>query len=145
MGLQYTRLLHEEAMWASFCSLPRESWSVCTCLSASYNYDCVGRLFWYACGWFCVPVLSPNIEGLACNRGHACIPRPDHGHTAASPNFSPPPPRRPPPSVVFERGFVVYLFTLQSHLWITVLVISGFGGLIQIPLFVNTATFPKLI
>lgn len=48
-------------------------------------------------------------------------------------------------SSVFDWSFVVYLFTLQSHLWITVLVISGFGGLIQIPLFVNIATSPKSI
>lgn len=48
-------------------------------------------------------------------------------------------------SVAFEGSFVAYLFTPQSHLWITVLAISGFAGLIQIPLFVNTATFPKLI
>lgn len=60
VGLQYTRLVREEATWASFCSLPRESSSVCMCLSASYNYDCVGRLFWYARGCFCLQVLSPN-------------------------------------------------------------------------------------
>lgn len=70
------------------------------------------------------------------------IPKQNPGFTAASPNF---PPTYPWPSVGFEASFMVYLFTLQSHLWITVLAISGFGGLMQIPLFVNSATFPKLI
>ncbi len=67
VGLQYTRLPHEEAMWAFFCSLPRErEWarervserereSVCR---PPYNYDCVGRLFWYACGCFCMQALT---------------------------------------------------------------------------------------
>lgn len=53
VGLQCTRLLLEEAMWAFFCSLPGENLCVyvyvCVCVCwPPYNYVCVGRLFWYA-------------------------------------------------------------------------------------------------
>lgn len=63
VGLQYTRLPHEEALWAFFCFLPREKVYVnvrvwmCVC-QPPYNYDCVGRLFWYASGCFSMQALT---------------------------------------------------------------------------------------
>lgn len=61
VGLQYTRLPQEEAMWAFFCSLPRES--VCLCVGLP-----IIMIVWEDCfGMLAVVSLckcSPNIKGL---------------------------------------------------------------------------------
>lgn len=59
VGLQYTRLPHEEAMWAFFCFLPGERESVCVCVGLP-----VIMMVWYARSSFCMQALSPNIKGL---------------------------------------------------------------------------------
>lgn len=64
MGLQYTRWLHGKAAWACFCSSPGERRRASVCLCVSYNYDCVGGLFWYASACFSTQVLSPDVKGL---------------------------------------------------------------------------------
>lgn len=152
--------MRREPTWASFCSLPREKEraGVCVCESvclwASYNYDCVGRLFWYARGCFCVRVLSPphRRPGLSPVRvREALLPSQTQiwDFPAGSPNLPPSSPTTtsPPPPPVAVSGCVqgelggVPIHT-PSHRWISVRVISGFGGLIQIPLFVNTANIP---
>lgn len=114
------------------------------CLSASYNYDCVGRLFWCARGCFCAQALSPNGGPgllLVHVRKWRAFPNQMGDFVAGAPNF----PCRW--RSVRGRGgsFSGVPIHTPSHLWITVLVTSGFGGLIQIRLFVNTATSPKLI
>lgn len=104
-----------------------------------------GRPFVPAAALECAPVCRPPIitivwEGLsACKRSHPA-PRTWSVTSRALPDRIPD--LQP---CLLTSGGGAYLFTLQSHRWITVLVISGFGGLIQIPLFVNTATFPTLI
>lgn len=58
VGLQYTRLPHQVAMWASFCFYAwRGRERVCMCRPPC-NYDCVGRLFWYAAGCFSMHLIS---------------------------------------------------------------------------------------
>lgn len=61
VGLQYTRLLQEEATWVFFCSLPRES--VCLCVGLPIIMivweDCFGMLAVVS-----VCKCSPNMKGL---------------------------------------------------------------------------------
>lgn len=61
VGLQYTRLPRKEAMWAFFCSSPRERESVCVCLP-------IIMIVWEDCFGMLVVVFvckcSPNIKGL---------------------------------------------------------------------------------
>lgn len=95
----------------------------------------------------------------ACECSHLLIEGPDYRRCASGKRFCLPKPKSgifqpglrtfppPPPSLVAVSGCVrgelggVPIHT-PSHRWISVRVISGFGGLIQIPLFVNTANIP---
>lgn len=146
---------------------------MCVYLCVSYNYDCVGRLFWYACACFSMQVLSPDVKGLDyydCEQGNlgateftsvaecgiVLLPpcqlnvptgssyffalrqttHKDAGRMCSA-SLLTSSRRRPLADVsqikaavtgcrYFRLPALPYLFTLQSHLWITVLAISGF-------------------